>query len=257
MTDPENTTRAIELEIEVAGTPEEVWAAIATGPGITAWFVPTTVEGRSGGAIEQSFGPGEEMLVRGHVHAWEPPRRFAYGEHPEPIAGGMAFEFLVEARREGTCVVRLVNSGFGHGQEWDDQYDATEQGWRLFLHILSLHLARFGGRPAQKVQAMAMLPAPDGPDAVWSTLLGSFVLDGDRLVAADDAPAPLAADITLRGDRALVFVVDHPAPGTGLLAAEGGGEALAVSLWLSLYGEEAAAIVARDAPRWQAWAESL
>ncbi|MBV1893467.1 MAG: hypothetical protein KUG57_05420 [Ilumatobacteraceae bacterium] len=36
---------SIELEIEVEGTPEEVWRAIATGPGISSWYVPHTVEG--------------------------------------------------------------------------------------------------------------------------------------------------------------------------------------------------------------------
>ena len=40
--------RSIELEIEVVGTPEEVWQAIATGPGISSWYVPHTVEEREG-----------------------------------------------------------------------------------------------------------------------------------------------------------------------------------------------------------------
>ena len=33
--------RSVEAEVEVPGTPEEVWQAIATGPGISSWFVPT------------------------------------------------------------------------------------------------------------------------------------------------------------------------------------------------------------------------
>ncbi len=49
--------RSIELEIEVPGTPEEVWRAIATGPGITSWYVPHEVEEREGGAALASFGP--------------------------------------------------------------------------------------------------------------------------------------------------------------------------------------------------------
>ena len=32
--------RSIQVEVEVPGTPEEVWQAIATGPGISSWFVP-------------------------------------------------------------------------------------------------------------------------------------------------------------------------------------------------------------------------
>jgi uncharacterized protein YndB with AHSA1/START domain len=33
----------------VAGTPEEIWEAIATGRGISAWRHPTEAEGRAGG----------------------------------------------------------------------------------------------------------------------------------------------------------------------------------------------------------------
>jgi uncharacterized protein YndB with AHSA1/START domain len=32
--------RSIQVEVEVPGSPDEVWEAIATGPGISSWFVP-------------------------------------------------------------------------------------------------------------------------------------------------------------------------------------------------------------------------
>ena len=40
--------RSVQVEVEVPGTPEEVWQAIATGPGISAWFVPAEFEERDG-----------------------------------------------------------------------------------------------------------------------------------------------------------------------------------------------------------------
>ena len=52
--------RSIELEVEVHGSPEEVWRAIATGPGISSWYVPHTVDEREGGAATASFGPAPE-----------------------------------------------------------------------------------------------------------------------------------------------------------------------------------------------------
>ena len=51
---------SVEVETEVPGTPEDVWQAIATGPGISAWFVLTKLEEREGGAIVLDFGPGME-----------------------------------------------------------------------------------------------------------------------------------------------------------------------------------------------------
>ncbi len=39
--------RSVHLEVEVPGTPEEVWQAIATGPGISSWMVPAEFEVRA------------------------------------------------------------------------------------------------------------------------------------------------------------------------------------------------------------------
>ena len=187
---PENP-RAIELEVEVAGTPEEVWQAIATGPGIGSWYVPHTVEEREGGAATASFGPGPEMQVSGRVAAWDPPRRVVFDGGR---GRGLAFEWLVEARDGGSCVVRLVNSGFGHGGEWDAQYDAMTEGWKLFLFNLQLHLAHFRGQVATAVQPTSMWPGP--PDEAWNTLTSELALParpavGDR-VAASASWAPRA-----------------------------------------------------------------
>ena len=40
--------RSVQVEVEVPGTPEEVWQAIASGPGISAWFCPAEFEERDG-----------------------------------------------------------------------------------------------------------------------------------------------------------------------------------------------------------------
>ena len=48
-------------------------------------------------------------------------------------------------------MVRLINSGFGSGDEWDAQYDATEAGWRLFLYNLRLYLTHFPGQPCASI----------------------------------------------------------------------------------------------------------
>lgn len=70
--------RSLTFEIEVPGGPEEVWRAIATGPGISSWYVPHTVEERDGGPATASFGPEPEMQVSGRVAVWEPPYRIVF-----------------------------------------------------------------------------------------------------------------------------------------------------------------------------------
>ena len=80
------TPRTIDLSVEVDGTPEQVWTAIATGPGISSWFVPTTVEEREGGRTTSIFGPGPDMTVPGRVVAWEPPHRVLFDESRDLVA---------------------------------------------------------------------------------------------------------------------------------------------------------------------------
>jgi uncharacterized protein YndB with AHSA1/START domain len=246
--------RSIELEVEVPGTPEEVWRAIATGPGISSWYVPHTVEEREGGRATASFGPEPEMQVPGRVAAWEPPRRIVFdgGEGVE----GLAFEWLIEARDGGTCVVRLVNSGFGSGGDWDAQYDGMTEGWQLFLLNLRLHLEHFPGQTAT-----AMLPTATWPELrqrSWVRLTGALGLPpappiGERVVLAPAGAPSLAGTVVDTDSWRLALVLDDPAPGTAIVAVEGSGEESAVSVWSYLYGPEAAAIAERDTPRWKQW----
>lgn len=245
------TGRSIELEVEVPGTPEQVWRAVATGPGVSSWYVHHRVEEREGGSVEFSFGPG--MDATGRVAVWDPPRRVVFdgGE-----STGLAFEWLVEARDGSSCVVRLVNSGFGSGEDWDDQYDAMRNGWLIFLTNLRLHLQHFADRSATPSLPMAAWP---GPRAVaWHRLLDDLGLPraptvGDRIaVTAPDAP-PFAGTVAAVADDHLAVLLDDPAEGTAFLAAEQVGEGVSVSVWSYLYGDDAAAVVERDEPRWQAW----
>src|SRR3974390_3646275 len=94
--------RSIQVEVEVPGTPEEVWQAIATGPGLSAWFVPTEFEERDGKpvAAKLNFGPG--MEARSVVTAWDPPRMIAReADGWAPGSPPIATEFSVEARAGG------------------------------------------------------------------------------------------------------------------------------------------------------------
>src|SRR5262245_22321095 len=71
-----NGRRSIQVEVEVPGTPEDVWAAIATGPGITAWFVPTEMEPGPGGVpakMTLHFGPGMDSVAT--ITGYDAPRR--------------------------------------------------------------------------------------------------------------------------------------------------------------------------------------
>ena len=67
-----NVPYRLEFSVEVPGTPEQVWQAIATAKGMSAWFLPTEMEEREGGSLHFSMGP--EMGSDGRVTGWDPPR---------------------------------------------------------------------------------------------------------------------------------------------------------------------------------------
>ena len=47
MTTPDKPLR-VSFEVEVPGTPAQVWDAIASADGISSWFLPTELEPREG-----------------------------------------------------------------------------------------------------------------------------------------------------------------------------------------------------------------
>lgn len=242
------------MEMVLPGDPEEVWRAIATGPGISSWYVPHTVQERAGGAATARFGPGPEMEVPGRVAAWEPPRRVVFTGVDE--GPGLAFEWLVEARDQGSCVVRLVNSGFGDGQPWDDQYDDMVGGWTLFLRNLWLHRRYFPGQQASA--ALPMAPWTGDAAASWARLIAALGLPespvvGGRVGTAGDGVPPLAGTVLHVGPTSLALLLDEPACGTGFLAVEGGGEGCGVSVWAYLYGADAERHADDHTRAWGAW----
>jgi len=183
---------SVQVEVEVPGTPEEVWQAIATGPGISSWFVPAEFEQRDGKpvAVKLNFGPGMESSSV--VTTWDPPRRFA-AEAPGWLPGSpiIADEWTVEARGGGVCVVRIVHSLFAETDDWDNQLEGTESGWPAYFRILRIYLTHFRGQRSAMMQWMA--PAAGTEAEAWETLTTALGLKGvsvgKRLPTAATAPA--------------------------------------------------------------------
>ena len=159
-----NVPYRLEFSVEVPGTPEQVWQAIATAKGMSAWFLPTEIEEREGGSLHISMGP--EMGSDGHVTGWDPPRRLVYEEDWAALMGKdpdalslLTSEFLVEAQSGGTCVVRVTSSGFGTGADWESEFwDDMGANWMPFFDNLRLYLSHFPGQEATQLEVTASHP---------------------------------------------------------------------------------------------------
>jgi uncharacterized protein YndB with AHSA1/START domain len=254
----ESGRRSVEMELEVQGTPEQVWEAIATGPGISSWFVRTEVEEREGGRMLFDFGPGLQSPAV--VTRWEAPHALAYEEREWlPGAPPVATEVTVEARAGGTCVIRMVHSLFASEDTWDDQLGSFEKGWPVFFAILKLRLSRYAGKPFAAVRVSRSLDVPEA-DA-WNALARDLGLlgaaAGQRVESR--APAPAFAGAVrhvIAGRHHEAFVeLERPAPGLALVQLYRWADTGSVSIALYLFGADAPAVAAREQPAWQAWCE--
>jgi uncharacterized protein YndB with AHSA1/START domain len=253
--------RFVAVETEVPGTPEEVWQAIATGQGITAWFVPSQVEEREKGSVVLDFGPGMES--KGEIQEWDPPRRFTV-ENKEGMGPGsptVADEWTIEAKAGGTCRVRVVHSWFASTDDWDHPFEGVEQGWPAFFRILKSYLVHFRGRRCTQVPLMTLTAKPK--ERAWTELTQSLGLaganQGQSVKSSGDAPR-LAAVVEHADQKAypeMMLRLEQPAPGTAHLFAMPMGGQVCVSVRLYLYGNEARAVAAREEPLWQAWLDRL
>jgi uncharacterized protein YndB with AHSA1/START domain len=232
--------RRLEKEVVLDGTPEQVWEAITTPGGLASWFMPMVV------------APDEEGRS-GTVTAWEPGRRFAKRGAATEDGSTQAFEYVIEARDGGGCLLRFVQSGFT-GDDWEAEYQLYGQGWDLYFHTLAEYLRHFPGRTATYVLAQGP-PASAGEDA-WPRLLAGLGLAAE--VRQGDA-----VRLTPEGLSPIEGVADYVRAGyfLGVRAADAmyrfhvrGGPGMPVAVGHHLFAEvdQGAAEVA-----WRSWLERV
>ncbi|MFI6317068.1 SRPBCC domain-containing protein [Nonomuraea sp. NPDC050556] len=224
-------------ELPVDATPEQVWAAIATGPGTDSWFMGrTALEPGLGGAVRMEFGGYAE---ESRVVAWEPFERFAHRTEAGDDGRFVAYEFIIEGRDGGSTVMRTVTSGFLPGDDWAGEFEAMGHGFELFFRTLVEYVTHFAGRTATPLSVFGP------PMTGWEPLHAELGLS--------DSPA-VGDKVTALGPDAVVYFTDAHALGVRT------GDALYRFMWgfggpviasHHLFGE------AETAAYWQAWLDRV
>ncbi len=135
----------IHRENELPATPEQVWEAVATGPGNLRWLFPMEIEPWEGGAV--SRGPST-------VTVWEPPWRFTC-RHENEDGFSSDLNYRIEARDGGRTILRTVIRWVHSGtvdDGWETRTDAADKHTDFYHHTLGQYLRYFSGRPATYVQ---------------------------------------------------------------------------------------------------------
>ncbi|ANN17883.1 hypothetical protein SD37_21025 [Amycolatopsis orientalis] len=189
---------------EVDATPEQVWEAIATGPGITSWFMGRNeVDGGVGGTVKTAFGDFEPSSA---ITSWDPLERLVYGTEPAPDGRFVAYEFLIEARSGGSTVLRTVTSGFLPGDDWEDEFEAMTSGTELFFRTLVEYLNTFAG---WKAVPLTVFGPPIGDwDRAWLTLGRELGLagrpgTGDRVRLSTGSMSTVDGEVYLANAQAV------------------------------------------------------
>jgi len=147
--------RIIQDEIETSASPQQAWEAWVDLEKIAHWFVDRAAgEAKPGGTMTWFFDDFGYVLPfkvvdtvpgRLFVLKWEPP---------QGLSGIM--EVTIESKGAST-LIRLVQSGFREGAQWNEEYEGTKSGWKMPLAILKYYLENFFGRP--KTVLLILRPA--------------------------------------------------------------------------------------------------
>jgi uncharacterized protein YndB with AHSA1/START domain len=267
--------RFVEAEVEVPGSPEEVWRAIATGKGISSWFVPSKVEEREGGTTVTSFGPGMDAVAK--ITKWNPPESFTAEAADESLS--VATEWTVEARAGGSCVVRVVHRWFADTDDWDGQFEGHAYGWATsFFRMLLLYLTYFPGQKCAAFQHTVVDRSP--ASTTWRTIRSALDIDeqSDRFASKRGAPglsgeverilvddpellharehAPLVAAAlkAVEGEEPeLLLRLDRPAPGLAHIFIVPMGDQTILSVRFHFFGDDADTVAADAERAWGDW----
>lgn len=255
-----NDRRTIETSIKLRATPEAVWRALTDAEELTRWFpIEASVTPGVGGTIRTAWHGECEDAAR--IEVWEPSRRLvlASGVGAAGLPARLTVQYTIEPKPggEGTCVLRLVHSGFARGGDWDWEFDATRRGWEFELRGLRHYLERHAGRPRRVVWVRR--PTSKTPEQAWTRLMGgtpgSHGLlsikplppmglredDPYRLITADGEvisgevrvfapPRDFAGTVRELNDAYLRVRIDRPCSSAGV------AEGVEINLWLSMYG---------------------
>jgi uncharacterized protein YndB with AHSA1/START domain len=155
----------IVVEQTLDASPEQVWEAVTTGPGMDGWFMGRNhVTPGVGGTVRIEL-PGADL--ESTITTWDPPHRFVHVTPEGDDGRVMTFAYDIEGR-DGGSVLRFVHSGALPDDEWEAEYDALQTGDPAFIAKLETHLKHFRGRRATPLFLVGS--GPISAEQCWAIL---------------------------------------------------------------------------------------
>ncbi|UWZ82397.1 SRPBCC family protein [Occallatibacter riparius] len=156
---PDDKAKVLQIELSIPAPVHEVWQAFTTEQGLTTWLAPSVsvdlkpggdwlvkFPGSTGGGTIVSFVPEKEIVINALA-----PDRFPNVRVARTRA---VFTFTPAG---GSTLVRLTQTGWQSGAEWDAAYEYLAGGNAQLLAMLH---HRFVAGPTDWQKAMAIAPKP-------------------------------------------------------------------------------------------------
>ncbi len=151
----ERKGRVMRKEMTTRAAPREVWEAWADPAKLAQWFTDGAEgEAKAGGSMTWIFDKFGYRFTYDVLEA-RPEERLVLTVTPPGRSSPWLLEIDIE-QAGGRTVLKLVQSGFGEGAEWDDEYQGINSGWDMALAILKHYLENYFGRPRH--HALVMVP---------------------------------------------------------------------------------------------------
>jgi uncharacterized protein YndB with AHSA1/START domain len=133
--------KRLDLSVTVPAGIDQVWEAFTTVAGMTSWLAPqATVEPVAGGKWEVAFGPGSSV-GGGTIVLVQPKSLLALAalapdRFPTVRRERTTAVFLFDAAGPNATTVRLAQTGWKSGPEWDQAFDYLAVGNAQLLEQL-------------------------------------------------------------------------------------------------------------------------
>ena len=143
----EHRGRRLEKEIRIHAPAERVWEAWADPVKISQWFVDRAEGFAETGATIQWFFDFFNFKMAYHVLRSERGKSYVIRWADAPTGRDPGLFELTLAHAGGETTLRLVESGFREGAEWDEEYEGVSSGWTMSLAKLKEYAEHYYGQP--------------------------------------------------------------------------------------------------------------
>ena len=135
--------KRLDFEVEVPGTPKDVWMALATTDGLKTWLAPETrVDLRKGGdwvVLFNGASAGGGTISDFVVEKSLTIKAMAPESFPTVRKERTTAVFEIEPAKDGkSSIVRLHQTGWKTGEEWDKAFDYLATGNAQLLNQLRM-----------------------------------------------------------------------------------------------------------------------